>query len=138
VYKPDEGSIVFNGQNINGVPPYNICKKGIARTFQNIRLFKDLTVIDNVKIAIHKDVKYSMLSAVLRTPAFHQGEKYIEEKARSLLEIFNLDHKKAEIASSLPYGEQRRLEIARALATNPTLLILDEPAAGMIRRRLRN
>lgn len=131
VYKPDQGEIIFDGKNIGGFHPYDICKKGIARTFQNIRLFKDLTVMDNVKIAIHKDVKYGMMSAILRTPGFFEGERLIEEKAEEYLEIFNLSSKKYEIASSLPYGEQRRLEIARALATNPTLLILDEPAAGM-------
>lgn len=131
VYKPNEGNIIFKEQEIQGLPPYNICKKGIARTFQNIRLFNDLTVLENVKIALHKDVPYSLVSAILRLPSFHKGEQLIEEKALQLLELFNLKDKKDEIASSLPYGEQRRLEIARALATNPTLLILDEPAAGM-------
>lgn len=131
VYKPDEGDIVFKDEKIQGLPPYSICKKGIARTFQNIRLFNNLTVLENVKIALHKDVPYSFLSAVLRLPSFYKGEEAIEQKAIELLELFNLHDKKDEIASSLPYGEQRRLEIARALATNPTLLILDEPAAGM-------
>ena len=131
VYKPDQGTIIFAGQSLAGLPPYNICKKGIARTFQNIRLFRDLTVLDNVRIAFHKDVPYGFLSAIFRTPDFFRGEAEIEEKAREYLQIFNLDNKKDEIASSLPYGEQRRLEIARALATNPTMLILDEPAAGM-------
>lgn len=113
------------------MPPYTICQKGIARTFQNIRLFKDLSVIDNVKIAFHKNVDYSLFSTLIRLPAFFQGEKDIETKAMEYLSIFKLDHKRDEIASNLPYGEQRRLEIARALATQPTLLILDEPAAGM-------
>jgi len=131
VYKPDTGSIVFNNEDIAGMHPYTICKKGVARTFQNIRLFNDLTVIDNVKIAFHKDVHYSFLSSILRTPSFFKGEAEITEKAMKYLDIFNLADKRDEIASSLPYGEQRRLEIARALATNPTLLILDEPAAGM-------
>lgn len=131
VYKPDEGRIFFNGQDIAGLPPYTICKKGIARTFQNIRLFNDLTVLDNVKIALHKDVPYSLMGAICRTPRFFRGEKKIEDKALEYLKIFNLDNKKDEIASNLPYGEQRRLEIARALATSPSLLILDEPAAGM-------
>lgn len=131
VYKPDEGSIVFAGQNITGLPPYDICSRGIARTFQNIRLFKDISVLDNVKIAFHKNVNYPLVSAVLRTGSFFRGEAEIEEKAMEYLRIFNLDSKKDEIASNLPYGEQRRLEIARALATMPTLLILDEPAAGM-------
>lgn len=131
VYKPDKGEVIFHGNSIAGNPPYQICKKGIARTFQNIRLFKELSVLDNVKIAFHKDVDYKLINAVLRTPSFHKGEKDIEAKALKCLEIFNLADKKDEIASSLPYGEQRRLEIARALATNPKLLILDEPAAGM-------
>lgn len=131
VYKPDGGTIIFNQENIAGMAPYNICKKGIARTFQNIRLFKDLTVLDNVKIALHKNVSYSLMSSILRTPAFFRGEEDIEEKALQYLQIFKLETKKDEIASNLPYGEQRRLEIARALATQPTMLILDEPAAGM-------
>jgi branched-chain amino acid transport system ATP-binding protein len=131
VYKPDQGTITFAGQNLVGLPPYIICKKGIARTFQNIRLFRDLTVLDNVRIAIHKDVNYGFLSAILRTPGFFRGETEIEDKALEYLKIFKLESKKNEIASNLPYGEQRRLEIARALATSPTILILDEPAAGM-------
>ena len=131
VYKPDQGEINFNGQNIAGLAPYTICKEGIARTFQNIRLFNDLTVLDNVKIALHKDVPYSLLGAVCRTPGFFKGEVSITAKALEYLKIFNLDSKKDEIASNLPYGEQRRLEIARALATRPSILILDEPAAGM-------
>jgi len=131
IYKPDEGEINFNGQNIAGLSPSNICKKGIARTFQNIRLFNDLTVLDNVKIALHKDVPYSLLSAIVRTPGFFRGEEKMAAEALEYLKIFNLDGKKEEIASNLPYGEQRRLEIARALATRPSILILDEPAAGM-------
>ena len=131
VYKPDKGQIIFNGNNIAGLPPYNICKKGVARTFQNIRLFKDLSVIDNVKISFHKDVSYSFISTILRLPSFFHGEKDIEEKAMEYLRIFKLDSKRDEIASNLPYGEQRRLEIARALAAQPIMLILDEPAAGM-------
>lgn len=131
VYKPDKGKIGFNGKNIAGLHSYTICARGIARTFQNIRLFKDLSVIDNVKIAFHKDVNYSLLNAVLRTPKFFKGEREIETKALEYLDIFKLTDKKEEIARNLPYGEQRRLEIARAMATNPTLLILDEPAAGM-------
>jgi branched-chain amino acid transport system ATP-binding protein len=131
VYKPDQGNICFNGQNIEGFHPYTICARGIARTFQNIRLFKDLTVLDNVKIAFHKDVSYSFLNAILRTPKFFAGEEQIDTKALEFLRIFKLEGKKDELARNLPYGEQRRLEIARAMATNPTLLILDEPAAGM-------
>lgn len=131
VYKPDEGAIKFKGQDITGLPPYDICSRGIARTFQNIRLFNDLTVLDNVRIALHKDVRYPLLSAIMRVPGFFKGEAEMEKKADQYLQIFNLEDKRNEIASSLPYGEQRRLEIARALATNPQLLILDEPAAGM-------
>lgn len=131
VYKPDEGSVNFTGQDITGLPPYEICSRGIARTFQNIRLFNDLTVLDNVRIALHKDVQYPLLSAVFRAPGFFRGEADIQEKADQILEIFNLEDKRNEIACNLPYGEQRRLEVARALATNPRLLILDEPAAGM-------
>ncbi|SHH18367.1 amino acid/amide ABC transporter ATP-binding protein 1, HAAT family [Thermosyntropha lipolytica DSM 11003] len=131
VYKPDAGEIIFKGENIGGLPPYVICQKGIARTFQNIRLFNNLTVMENVKIALHKNVPYSLPAALFRLNSFYRGEKEIEEEAIRWLKLFNLDHRREEIASSLPYGEQRRLEIARALATHPTLLILDEPAAGM-------
>ncbi|MEN6328642.1 MAG: ABC transporter ATP-binding protein [Syntrophomonas sp.] len=131
VYKPDEGEIRFKEQNIAGLPPYKICHRGIARTFQNIRLFKDITVLDNVRIALHRSVPYSFLGAIARTSGFFKGEAKIEKQARQILKIFNLDDKRGEIASNLPYGEQRRLEIARALATKPALLILDEPAAGM-------
>lgn len=131
VYKPDQGSIAFNGQNIAGMAPHAICAHGIARTFQNIRLFNDLSVLDNVKIAAHKNVPYSFLSTIFRTPGFFRGEEIIEKEALRYLEIFKLDHKRDELARNLPYGEQRRLEIARAMATRPTMLILDEPAAGM-------
>lgn len=131
VYKPDQGRIFFAGQDITGLPSHEICKKGIARTFQNIRLFNDLTVLDNVKIALHKNAPYGLMAALCRIPSFFTGEEQIEAEALRYLQIFNLEEKKEELASNLPYGEQRRLEIARALATHPTLLILDEPAAGM-------
>ncbi|NLT20947.1 MAG: ABC transporter ATP-binding protein [Syntrophomonadaceae bacterium] len=131
VYKPDQGSIIFKGRDLVGLAPYTICAQGVARTFQNIRLFNDLTVLDNVKIAVHKDVPYGLMSAILRTPHFFKGEDQIEQQAMKYLEIFKLDKKKDELAKNLPYGEQRRLEIVRALATSPQLLILDEPAAGM-------
>ncbi|MGI6433948.1 MAG: ABC transporter ATP-binding protein [Syntrophomonadaceae bacterium] len=131
VYRPDEGHIIFDENDIAGLLPHRICQRGIARTFQNIRLFKDLTVLDNVKIALHKDVPYGIPAAILRLPSFYRGEDTIEEEALRCLSIFGLEDKKQEIASSLPYGEQRRLEIARAMATRPRLLILDEPAAGM-------
>jgi len=131
VYEPSQGTIEFDGQNIVGIKPYNITKKGIARTFQNIRLFSDLTLIDNVKIAYHQHMNYGLVSAVMRLPKYFSEESRINEKALNLLKIFNLEHKKDEIAKNLPYGEQRRLEIARALACEPKLLLLDEPAAGM-------
>ncbi len=131
VYKPDRGSVMFKGENLAGLAPYTICAKGVARTFQNIRLFNDLSVLDNVKIATHKDVPYGLMSAILRSPGFFRGEEEIEKEALKYLEIFNLSEKKDELVKNLPYGEQRRIEIVRALATRPLLLILDEPAAGM-------
>ncbi len=139
VYTPTSGKILFGGkvsgegsmQSIAGLTPYQITQMGIARTFQNIRLFKDLTVLDNVRIAFHFGVKYNALQAVLRTPAFYREENEITEKARDLLKIFNIHEKENELAKNLPYGEQRKLEITRALATNPRVLLLDEPAAGM-------
>lgn len=131
IYKPDRGEIVFRESDLVGMSPYNICARGIARTFQNIRLFNDLSVLDNVKIACHKQVPYSLLGAIMRSPAFFKGEEQIEQEALKYLKVFNLADKRDELAKNLPYGEQRRLEISRALATQPTLLILDEPAAGM-------
>lgn len=131
VYEPSEGSILFNGKEIGGMKPYKVTALGIARTFQNIRLFKELSVLENVKIAMHKDVKYHLPTALFRTPKFYKEEKRMEKEALELLNILGLKDKKDELANNLPYGEQRRLEIARALATNPKLLFLDEPAAGM-------
>jgi len=131
VYEPTTGEIEFDGKNVVGLKPYQITQLGIARTFQNIRLFADLTVLDNVKIAYHFHVKYGLLASFLRTSSYHKEEAEIEEKAVRFLEIFKLADKKDEIAKNLPYGEQRRLEIARALAAQPKLLLLDEPAAGM-------
>jgi len=131
VYEPTEGQIIFQDKSIAGLKPYRITHRGMARTFQNIRLFGDLSVIDNVKIAFHQHAKYSAISAIFRLPSYYQGERNMEEKAMEILEIFGLEDKAQEIAKNLPYGEQRRLEIARALAAQPKLLLLDEPAAGM-------
>lgn len=131
VYVPTEGSISLEGENLRKLPPYKINQKGISRTFQNIRLFGDLSVIDNVKVAYHSLAKHHVLSSILRLPSHFKGEKEMHEKAIKFLEIFHLDQYKDELAKNLPYGQQRRLEIARALAANPKLLLLDEPAAGM-------
>lgn len=131
VYVPTEGEISLRGERLNGLAPYQITRKGISRTFQNIRLFKDLSVLDNVKVAYHSLAKHSMLSSIFRLPSFFAGEREMEKKAISFLKIFELDGVKDEIAKNLPYGQQRRLEIARALAAEPKLLLLDEPAAGM-------
>ncbi|ADI03095.1 ABC transporter ATP-binding protein [Syntrophothermus lipocalidus] len=131
VYRPDRGSIMMEGRSLVGRKPHDICRTGIARTFQNIRLFGGLSVIDNVRISFHKDVPYSLPAAVLRLPVFIRGEGWMDKKASKYLELLGLLEKKDELAKNLPYGDQRRLEIARALATNPKLVILDEPAAGM-------
>lgn len=136
VYQPTSGSIDFTTpddtvKSLVGVKPYQITQLGMARTFQNIRLFKDLSVLDNVRIAYHFNVKYGAFRAIFRTPKYHQEEAEIEAKAIELLDIFGIANKKDELAKNLPYGEQRKLEIARALATNPRMLLLDEPAAGM-------
>ncbi|SES08907.1 ABC transporter ATP-binding protein [Psychrobacillus sp. OK032] len=131
VYVPTEGDILFNGERINGLPPFKVTRKGISRTFQNIRLFNELSVLDNVKVAYHAIAKHSIISSILRLPSHFTGEKEMEEKSIEFLKIFSLDKYKDELAKNLPYGQQRRLEIARALAANPKLLLLDEPAAGM-------
>lgn len=131
VYKPTSGSIILDGLNITGKHPAQINKDGIARTFQNIRLFKDMSVLDNVKVGLHNQKKYSTIEGILRLPRYFREEKEMDERATELLKVFELDGEKEQLASNLPYGKQRKLEIARALATNPKLLLLDEPAAGM-------
>lgn len=133
VYKPTDGKILLDGEDITGKATIEINKEGIARTFQNIRLFSDLTVLDNVKAGLHnqKEYIYSALTGILRLPGYHQAERAMNERAMELLKVFDLDGEAAYKASNLPYGKQRKLEIARALATNPKLLLLDEPAAGM-------
>ncbi|AGT33317.1 branched-chain amino acid ABC transporter ATP-binding protein [Geobacillus genomosp. 3] len=131
VYVPTEGRIVLDGETVNGLPPYKITRKGISRTFQNIRLFGELSVLDNVKVAYHAHARHSMLSSIFRLPSHFRGEKEMEEKAIEFLDIFHLGDVMHEQAKNLPYGQQRRLEIARALAAQPKVLLLDEPAAGM-------
>ena len=131
VYKPTEGEIVIGGVSTHDMKPYQITSLGVARTFQNIRLFKDLTVLDNVKIGGHIHYKYSGASAVLHTNRFHAAEDEAEAQAEKLLDIFGLRSRAQTRAKNLPYGDQRRLEIARALAARPKLLLLDEPAAGL-------
>ena len=131
VYQPTRGTILFDGQDTAKKTVVDMNKMGIARTFQNIRLFDQLTVLDNVKTGFHNAVTYSPLPAVLRVPKYYAQEREIDGKARELLKIFSLDDQADTIAANLPYGAQRRLEIARALATGPKLLLLDEPAAGM-------
>jgi branched-chain amino acid transport system ATP-binding protein len=131
VYKPTEGEIHIGGVSTHDMKPYQITSLGVARTFQNIRLFKDLTVLDNVKIGGHIHYKYSGTSAVLHTNRFRTAEDEAEVEAEKLLDIFGLKRRARDYAKNLPYGDQRRLEIARALAARPKLLLLDEPAAGL-------
>lgn len=131
VYKPTAGTFYLDGENITGKSPVDINKKGIARTFQNIRLFKNMSVIDNVKVGLHNKKKTTVIESIFRLPRHFKEEKQMEQEALSLLKVFDLDGEKDFLASNLPYGKQRKLEIARALATGPKLLLLDEPAAGM-------
>lgn len=131
VYTPDTGTITLDGKDITGKKTIEINQEGVARTFQNIRLFSGMSVLDNVKVGLHNQMEYSTLTGILRLPKYHKVEKEMDEKAMELLKVFGLDDKADYLSSNLPYGDQRKLEIARALATNPKLLLLDEPAAGM-------
>lgn len=131
VYKPTAGEIFFNDQRIDGLKSYEISRRGVSRTFQNIRLFPSMSVLENVMTACHRHARQNLLDCVLRLPRFHHDEKVHREFALELLEIFDLARFRNEGGTSLPYGNQRRLEIVRALATRPQLLLLDEPAAGM-------
>lgn len=131
VYRPSVGRVIFQGRDITGLRPHEVARLGVARTFQNIRLFRGLSVLDNVKVAYHRHTKSGIVSSILRTSRFKRQEKDITEKAFEFLKVFKLEGRWNDAAASLPYGDQRRLEIARALATEPRLLLLDEPAAGM-------
>ncbi len=133
VYRPTTGTFLLDGEELSALPPYKINHKGIARTFQNIRLFNNMTVMRNVMVALHNNPAYncSVIESVFRLPRHIAAEKNMKERARELLSIFGLEEESKQLACNLPYGKQRKLEIARALATNPKLLLLDEPAAGM-------
>jgi len=131
IYRPTKGTIQFNGQNLVGLQPHQIAARGICRTFQTIRLFNNVSVLDNVRIAFYSQVRSSLLDAFFRMPHLVSEDKALTREAYRLLEIFNLERYAHELAMNLPYGEQKRVEIARALATKPRLLLLDEPAAGM-------
>ncbi|WP_038055811.1 ABC transporter ATP-binding protein [Thermus amyloliquefaciens] len=131
IYPPDEGKILLFGKDVTGLPPDRIAKEGVGRTFQNIRLFGAMTVLENLLVGMHVHIRVPYFHAVFRTPLARREEKQAEEEAKRLLEYVGLLHRKEELAKNLPYGEQRKLEIARALALKPRLLLLDEPAAGM-------
>ena len=131
VYEPSEGTITLDGNLLNGKKPYHIAALGLSRTFQNIRLFKEMTVLDNVLVGLANSHKSNIVASLLRLPSYYSSEKELRQKALDLLAIFDLDGEADTLAKNLPYGQQRRLEIVRALATEPKILFLDEPAAGM-------
>lgn len=131
IYKPDRGAIVLEGKSIGGLSPHRINRLGIVRTFQNIRLFRNLSVTDNVRIAHHRHLAYGMISALFRTGKVARAEKELRAESEDFLAFFGLEGRRNELAKNLPYGDQRKLEIARALASRPRILLLDEPAAGM-------
>lgn len=131
VYRPTDGGIRLDGQNLIGKKPHDICKMGVARTFQNIRLFSDLSVLDNVKTGLHNEITYTLAESLLHLGSYRKKERAMDGRAMELLEVFGLESVVDYKAANLPYGKQRKLEIARALATDPKLLLLDEPAAGM-------
>jgi branched-chain amino acid transport system ATP-binding protein len=131
VYKPTEGAIIFNGEDVTGKPPHAITERGIGRTFQNIRLFQAMTALENIMVGMHSRLKGGIIRGILRTPGVKREERLARERARELLSFSGLRNKDDELARSLSYGDQRRLEVARALATGPKLLLLDEPTAGM-------
>lgn len=131
VYLPTDGTITLDGKSLVGLKPDQICQAGVARTFQNIRLFAQMSVLDNVKAALHNEIKYTLAESILHLGSYTKKEKEMDEHAMDILKVFELEQYADVLASNLPYGKQRKLEIARALATKPKLLLLDEPAAGM-------
>lgn len=131
IYKPTEGEIVLDGDSLVGLQPYKIATKGIGRTFQNLRLWRHMTVLEHIKIARYSKIDYGLIGAFLGTPKRHRVETEIEERAYSILEMFDIKHLADQVVANLPYGAQRRVEMARALATDPKVLFLDEPTAGM-------
>ncbi len=131
VYLPSQGKIFFKGKEISGLAPHKIAQSGLARTFQNIRLFKEMTVLENLLVSLHKTRGYSIASAFLRLASVRRREKFLHDKAMGVLQALGLEKHSHTLAKNLPYGDQRKVEIARALATDPELLLLDEPAAGM-------